>query len=379
MAQYTLPVPNGAGSAVRANINSALEACYTGHSGTSAPASPKLWQTWTDTSVSPPVERQWDGTSWQEKAQEQRITVADANYTISTTGNRIVAYTSITAGRTLTLPPASGRAGQRIVVLDESGNASASAQITIQRAGSDTVSGFTSIAIAAPYGAVTLLSNGTSRWTMERSRLRRVTFTSSGTWTCPAGVDLARVLCVGGGGGGSVQEDSPAYGNGGGGGAIVEKTVPVTPGTPYTITVGAGGAGGWTTTGDGQNHAGNSGGSSSFGSLVTAVGGQGGQTTAGGTAGNMLSGAGGSGELSESGRPSLYASGGALYTNSTNRAGGGGGSWGAGAAGYSANVTGQAPAAAVANTGGGGGGYASLYHGTGGAGGSGIVIVEWFE
>jgi hypothetical protein len=60
-------------------------------------------------------------------------------------------------------------------------------------------------------------------------------------WTAPAGVTSVNVVAVGGGGGsgyGSYQQ-----GGGGGGGALTyANSVPVTPGTVYSIAVGAGGA-----------------------------------------------------------------------------------------------------------------------------------------
>lgn len=97
-------------------------------------------------------------------------------------------------------------------------------------------------------------------------------FTSSGTWTAPAGVTVATVLLVGGGGaGGGVSSGSsysPAGGHGGGGGQMMLVTVPVTAGSSYTVTIGAGGTGG---TGNGNN-----GGDTSFGTLAYAGGGQGG-------------------------------------------------------------------------------------------------------
>ena len=97
-----------------------------------------------------------------------------------------------------------------------------------------------------------------------------VTFTASGTWTCPAGVYTAfvRVLGGGAGGGGCV-----VFTTGGGGGAAVENTavVKVTPGTAYTITIGAGGAGGAANSGDG----GDGGNSSALG--IIGYGGAGGQ------------------------------------------------------------------------------------------------------
>lgn len=72
-------------------------------------------------------------------------------------------------------------------------------------------------------------------------------FTSSGSWVCPGGVYSAEFLVVGGGGAGggvgsSVATNRTAAG-GGGGGAVKRLTLPVTPGSTYTITIGAGGTG----------------------------------------------------------------------------------------------------------------------------------------
>ena len=70
-------------------------------------------------------------------------------------------------------------------------------------------------------------------------------FTSSTTWTCPAGVTSVTVECWGGGGGGGGSGATSNGGSGGGSGAYVKKVgIPVTAGTNYTITVGTGGAGG---------------------------------------------------------------------------------------------------------------------------------------
>ncbi|MEY4387647.1 MAG: hypothetical protein RLY20_2930, partial [Verrucomicrobiota bacterium] len=72
-----------------------------------------------------------------------------------------------------------------------------------------------------------------------------VKFTSSGTFTPPAGITNITVECWGGGGaGGSAQKPTGAAGNagagGGGGGAYAKKlNIPVTPGTPYTVTIPA--------------------------------------------------------------------------------------------------------------------------------------------
>lgn len=76
---------------------------------------------------------------------------------------------------------------------------------------------------------------------------RQVDFNSSGTWTCPAGVYSAKFLVVGAGGaGGGVGNGGATQyvsGGGGGGGAVKLVDLAVTPGTSYTITIGAKGTG----------------------------------------------------------------------------------------------------------------------------------------
>lgn len=118
---------------------------------------------------------------------------------------------------------------------------------------------------------------------------RRVTFPSSGSWTCPAGITKVLITACGGGGGGGGGFIGPSnnyYGGGGGGGAqaVLSSPLTVVPGTTYTITVGAAGTGG------AFNASGTSGGATSFDSLLTLSGGGGGQV---GYLGSAAAGAGG--------------------------------------------------------------------------------------
>ena len=87
---------------------------------------------------------------------------------------------------------------------------------------------------------------------------------SNTTWTCPTGVNNIEMLVVAGGGGGG-----GSYGGGGGGGGVLYNAVAsVTPGTQYTVRVGAGGTAGARNNSSPSNFGGG-GGNSIFGNLIT--------------------------------------------------------------------------------------------------------------
>jgi len=95
-----------------------------------------------------------------------RTAVSDAAYTVLTT-DRIVAYTSISAARTVSLPAASTYpVGAPLWVIDESGSCSGTNTITVARAAADTIDGATNAVLDAPYAAMCLTSNGMSKWTL---------------------------------------------------------------------------------------------------------------------------------------------------------------------------------------------------------------------
>jgi len=227
--------------------------------------------------------------------------------------------------------------------------------------------------------------------------VRGQVFTSTGTFTVPAGVSAVKVTVIGGGGGGGGTPSSSGTGHtggGGGGGVSIGYVTGLTPNGTVSITVGAGGAGG---TG---NTTGATGGTSSFGAYCSATGGAGGAGAgSGGYGGGGAGGTGSGGSINISGFPGSAAN--STYVCS----GGGGGSggpvltfFGAGPcasfpimAAYGGqgfvNGTGGAVktvlgASGNAGTGNGNGGSGikqqlNLGIGTGGAGSAGIVIVEW--
>lgn len=200
------------------------------------------------------------------------------------------------------------------------------------------------------------------------SRVNIQLFTSSGSWVAPAGVTRVFVTALGGGGGGGGGGSvvNSHGGGGGGGGAILKRAYTVTPGSSYSVTVGAGGAAGLSGNGG-------AGGASGFDSLgISAPGGAGGTFAIPG-----VGGLGGCGTTNFTGTPPNGGTGlcaipgGAGATAvSANPGGGGGTAFGAG---------GAASTAAGANSGGGGGGGVnnSSVPQPGGAGGSGLVILEW--
>lgn len=89
------------------------------------------------------------------------------------------------------------------------------------------------------------------------------TFTSTGTYTVPSNCSTILVQLVGGGGG------SCGYCESGGAGGYAEGMYSVSPGAAYTVTIGGGGGAGGYYSGCGN------GGTTSFGSLISATGGYG--------------------------------------------------------------------------------------------------------
>jgi hypothetical protein len=196
-------------------------------------------------------------------------------------------------------------------------------------------------------------------------------FTSSGTYTPSVGLLYAQVEVIGAGGGGggaSGGGGTSSAGAGGGGGGYARGIFDAaTIGSSQTVTIGAPGTGG---TG---NVIGNNGGTCSFGILLSASGGLGGNgcgaVTQGGSVGG-LGGAGAGGDIQGAGD----TGGNGVVTSPTDCASGGGGGTTYGGGGLA-----QVDANGGNGQGYGGGGAGAGNHGvsnrTGGTGASGVVIV----
>lgn len=203
--------------------------------------------------------------------------------------------------------------------------------------------------------------------------IRAQLFTSTGTFTTPAGVSKVWITMVGGGGGGGGNAGSGTGGGGGGAGAwIIRGEVGVVATTEYTVTVGAGG------TSPAGNQNSTAGGNSSFAGVQTL-------TTNGGTQGECSVCGGGSGGGAGGTASGAYAAsgatagtpvttvGGAGANGAADGGGGGGNPFGRGGAGKTDAGNGNA----ATGYGAGGGGVDAGQTVLGGAGSAGFCLVEW--
>jgi hypothetical protein len=206
----------------------------------------------------------------------------------------------------------------------------------------------------------------------------KTTFTTSGTWICPAGVTSIQVEAWGGGGSGGTATSGGIGGGGAGGSYVIKNNVAVVPGSSYTITVGSGGTASAT-----ASTTGTAAGSTTFQSTIPVI-------ALGGVLGSNASGSG------------TFGSGGSNGTNLTNGGSGGtvtlgrdgkigstmaGGAGGAGANGgagglavltTNVNTPGNGGNNGTAPGGGGSGAWGSASGSkVGGTGGAGQIIITY--
>lgn len=247
---------------------------------------------------------------------------------------------------------------------------------TISTQGGDVIAGFgqsglTSMTIPAS-GAMSVWGNAASGiWQVVGFSPNMVPhgsqeFSNSGTFTVPNGVYSIHVRCWAGGAAGAGSTSFNYSGGGGGGGEYREGPLTVTPGTSYTVTVGAGGTGPGT----------QAGGNSSFGSLIVSTGG--GQAGTGSSGGPGVGGTGGSG--GSGGTVEIPGGTGGISTLAASavQLGQGGSAFGSSIA-LSALASSASQGAAPFGTypGGGGSGSNGLNTTLLGNGAAGLVIVDW--
>ena len=291
------------------------------------------------------------GLTWQSVQTANFTATANNAYPVNTTSNAV----------TVTLP-ASPTAGQSVQVTDYAGTFATNA-CTIARNGSNINGLASNIILGSNRESVAFVYiDSTQGWITY--------FVSLTNLSAPY---TASYLTVAGGGGAVGGSNA---GGGAGAGGLLTGTTTLTPGTAYTITVGAGGTGT-------AYSAASAGSNSSITGLTAAVGGGtggflgaggsggsgGGAGTAAGTTYSGGSGTSGQGFAGGSNSPSSpYAAPGGGGSSAVG-ANGSGSQSGVGGAGTASSITGSS----VTSAGGGGGGgtFQGAAAGSGGAGGGG--------
>lgn len=299
------------------------------------------------------------------------VTTLSATAAVTVKQSGIVLINAAGGNVVVTLPAANAAGAYAVaydlVRTDTSGNT-----VTIARGAGDTVNGAAANPTIPVGGSAHCFSNASTNWLFQAiagfydSRALTAAGTTSQTVPTWARVMRAQVWAAGGGGGGC----SAAGGaRGGGGGEYREGMFGVTPNAAISCTVGAAGG-----NGSSAPASGGTGGSSSVGALITAVGGQGGSASGGGGAtGGGTGGTGGSGgTYAEKGADSqLSFVIGGNYTVSC-----GGPSVGHGYGIFTLTTVGTNGNDGYAPGCGGNGAAGGVS--TGGAGGTGLIILEFF-
>ena len=255
----------------------------------------------------------------------------------------------VTAEQTKAIPAAQKGAAGGVATLDESGKVPEEQlpEVTASQVGAYTKEEVLKAATAALYGLDSdavpddiFVKIASALQISDFQSVTFVAFYQSGTFTAPSDAVKNEFLVIGVGGGGGGGSGNGVGAGGGGGGGVSIETLVLTPQAQYSVIIGAGGTAG------NLSNAGGTGGTTTFGtSLVTAKGGNGGQSngTGGSSPGTGGGGAGGSGIGGDGG---TYGGGGGASSGR----GGNGGTYGGGG-GYGGN----------------GGGTGGTYGGNGGS------------
>jgi len=287
MSQHDMTVDNGAGLAVRTDLNNALKALVSQSSGASAPSPTFPCQLWADTGTGRLKQRNSANTAWLDRGVLDATQYPFGNYngytalavsTTLTAANLGQAFLVYVGGTTQTLPAISScPAGSTLTfMLSVTATLKANAAEVIVNT-YNTVFSNTMVVLAGEQ--IQLTSTGT-RWVISlyaqvAGKLIGVqSFVSSGTYTPTAGMASAVIELQGGGGTGG-GATVPSAGNvslgapGGSGSYGKWRLTAATIGASQVITIGAAGSAG-------AGSAGGNGGTTSFGGLLSAPGGVGG-------------------------------------------------------------------------------------------------------
>ncbi len=110
----------------------------------------------------------------------------DSDFTIPSSAHTVATSAALTAARTWTLPAVSAiAAGQQVCVIDRAGGITSTNTLTVQRSGSDTISGGTNVALKSAFSGACFLSDGASKYTAS-------------TWALSSTIVTVRVVTAAG-------------------------------------------------------------------------------------------------------------------------------------------------------------------------------------
>lgn len=283
MSQHDMTVDNGAGVAVRADINLALKALASQSSGASAPSPTFPCQVWADTGTNRMKKRNSANTAWLDMGainSELRDAVSAGMFVVGTgaanayTATYTPAVTSLTDNLTLDTTAIAANTGASTF---SPNGVTAKPIVGLGHAalvgGEFAVNSRISLKYSLTLDAWILISASGGNAMSGRLLNVRV-FSTPGTFTYTETPGTKKVVVkvqgAGGAGGGSPATNSGQAGIGapGGAGAYAESLI-TSAFSGVTITVGAGGTGV-------SGAVGNNGGPSSFGALISCPGGRGG-------------------------------------------------------------------------------------------------------